>query len=105
MEIVRLHLGLRDRKWKYSFSFYRDHVVLILQNAFDHEERFGGEQDAVLVQKFRMHDRIGNSGFILETQEKKTFGCAGALANDNGTDYFDRFAIALMFQCTGWRHA
>ena len=83
MEVVRTGLGLGDEEREYAFGFDGDHVVLILQNALDHEEAFGDQQEAVLVQQIGMDDCISNPGFVFEAEEEEAFGGAGTLAGDD----------------------
>src|SRR5258708_28261880 len=40
VKIVRAGFGLGDEQRQHAFGFYRDHIVLILQDTFDGEESF-----------------------------------------------------------------
>jgi hypothetical protein len=40
VEVVRNSFGFRNKKRKYAFGFHRDHIVLILQDAFDGQKPF-----------------------------------------------------------------
>src|SRR3979490_319192 len=68
---------------KDAFRLYGNHIVLILQDAFDGQETFAGQQKTVLVKKIGGNDRIGYPGFILQADKDESFGSAGTLASDD----------------------
>src|SRR5262245_58589505 len=59
----------------------------------------------ILLKQLRSDDDVCDSGFVFHTQEDKSFCCAGTLANNHGSDYFDRLAIGKMFQAARGRNA
>ena len=66
MEVVRTGFCFGDEERLHAFGADRDHVVLILQDAFDGKESLAGEEQAVLVKQIRADDRVGYSGFIFK---------------------------------------
>ena len=67
MEIVRNGFGFCDEEWLHTFGADGDHVVLILQDAFDGEEALAGQQQAIFVKQIGAHDGVGDSGLVFQT--------------------------------------
>jgi len=85
VEVVGAGFGLRDGERENAFRFDRDHVVLILQDAFDHKEASGTEENTISLEQIRVDDGIGDAGFVLEAKEYETFGGARTLASDDAS--------------------
>ena len=49
MKVVRCGFRLRDAQRRNFFRANMNHVVLVLQYPFDHQEAFGDQQDSVLL--------------------------------------------------------
>ena len=63
----------RDEERSYALGFDRDDIVLIFEDAFDHEELRGRKKEAVLLKQIGMNDGVRHSGFVLNTQKNKPF--------------------------------
>ena len=57
----------------YAARFDRNHMVLILQNTLDSQEFIAVDHSAIALIKVRVHDDIGDSRFVFEAQEDKSF--------------------------------
>jgi len=101
VKIVRTGFGLGDEEGKDAFGFDGDDIILILQNAFDHEKAFGDQQKAIFVEQVGMDDRIGDSGFIFEAEEEKAFGGAGTLASDDAASDAEALTVSEGFERRG----
>lgn len=98
---MRAGLCIRDEQGRNPFGFYRNHIVLILQDAFDHKEAFGDEEDAIFLQQIWMHDGVGDARFILEAEEQEALGCARTLACDDASSDAQTLAGGNGFKLAG----
>src|SRR5436305_1477207 len=85
MEVMGTGFGLRHGERENALSFYGDHVVLILQDAFDHQETSGTQENTITLQQIRVDDGVRDAGFIFEAEEYKTSGRHGTLACDHAS--------------------
>jgi len=60
-----------------------DGAAFVLEGAFEDEEAFLGDGEAVFFEEIRIKDGVGDAGFVLQTDEDDAFGGAGALAADD----------------------
>jgi len=67
MEIVGNGFGFGDEERLHAFGADRDHIVLILQDAFDGEEALAGQQQAVFVKQIGADYCVRYSRFIFQT--------------------------------------
>ena len=85
VEIMRTGFRARYGKRPYALRFYRDHVVLVLQNSFHHQKALRNEQDAMSVQKIGRDDRVGYPGFVFQAEKQEPLGGSGTLAGDDAS--------------------
>src|SRR5947208_3233205 len=83
IKIVRYGFGLGDRQGEHVFGFYGNHIILILQNSFDHEKLLRTYQQTIFLKQVWIDNGVSNPGFILQTQKDKSFCRPRALAGDN----------------------
>src|SRR6266576_3228035 len=67
VEIVRNGFGFCDEEWLHTFGADGDHVVLILQDAFDGEEALAGQQQAIFVKQIGADYCVRYSGLVFQT--------------------------------------
>src|ERR1700756_4263423 len=67
VEIVGSSFCFRDEERLHAFGADGDHVVLILQDAFDGEEALAGQEQAVFVKQIGANDGVRYSRFIFQT--------------------------------------
>src|SRR3989442_8657023 len=80
IKIVRNGFGLGDGQGQHAFGSYGNHIILILQNSFDHEKLFGTYQRTIFLKQVSIDNGVSNPGFILQTQKEKTSWRPRALA-------------------------
>ena len=85
MEIVGGSGGAGNCERTNAVGFDGDDVVLILEDAVDEKKALVDHGDAILREKLRGDDGVGDAGFVLDAEEYESFGGAGALAGDDGT--------------------
>lgn len=84
MEIVRrLRREIRRAERRDGLGFDVDHAGDILHPARDAEGRFLRDGESVLLEKFRIHDGVGDAGFILEAHKHHALRGARSLAADH----------------------
>src|SRR5438874_10538033 len=83
IKIVWNGVGLGDGPWQHAFGFYGNHIILILQNYFDHEKLLRTYQQTIFLKQVWIDNGVSNPGFILQTQKDKSFCRPRALAGDN----------------------
>src|SRR5438445_4544043 len=83
IKIVRNGFGLGDGQGQHAFGFYGNHIILILQNSFDHEKLLRTYQQTIFLKQVWIDNGVSNPGFILQTQKDKSFCRPRAPAGDN----------------------
>ena len=63
--------------------FHMNHIVDVLQPAFDQKKSFLRNQQALRFKHRRCDDRVADAGFIFKADENKTLGSARTLAADH----------------------
>src|SRR5215813_606242 len=94
MKIMRGHGSFADRQDLHARGFYRNHVVDILESAFDQQEFSSDYSETVLPKQVRRDDCIGDAGFVFESEENESFRRARTLASNNSAGYADVGSIA-----------
>src|SRR5579883_2098243 len=61
----------------------RNRALLVLQYSLDNHIGSSNQSFAEFVEFFRLHNRIGDSGLVLDAQKYESVGRAGALAADD----------------------
>ena len=64
-------------------GFDEDDVVDVLDAAFDEEEGFLSDEEALLIEKLRGNDGVAGAGLVFEADEDESFGGAGTLSADD----------------------
>src|SRR5579862_90368 len=105
VKIMRGHFGAGQLKRLDVRGFHRNDAILTLQEAFDLQECVMNDDGMVPFKKLRRDNDVGDSGFVFEAQKHKTFGRAGALANNDRAYYIHGFAVGQMLQYPGGRDA
>src|SRR5260370_4695468 len=83
MKVARVHVaGERLVQAEEAVALDADDAVVLLQAAFDHEQRAGQDGAAVLLEGVGVDDDVGDAGLVLEGEEDEAFGGPGALADD-----------------------
>src|SRR5437016_6168757 len=98
---MRAGCGLSHRKWEHTLSFHGNHVVLILQDAFDHQKPFCDEKNSVLLEQVRRDDGIGNARFVFQAEKYETLSGAGTLARDDTSSDAKTSAAGNRFEFAG----
>ncbi len=65
------------------------------------EERFGGDDEAVLVEGVARDEEVGDACFVLEGDEAVALGGAGALTADDLAGHGERLAVAKIDELGG----
>lgn len=104
MVVVGLRFGGGDSQRQNARGFDGNDVVLILQQAFDAEEFFAIDDEAVFFVEIRADDDVGDAGFVLEAQKDKTLGGAGTLAGNHATGHDGERAVGNAAQIAGAAH-
>src|SRR5579862_3379050 len=105
VKIMRGHFGAGQLERLDVRGFYRNDAILTLQEALDLQECVMNDDGVVAFKKLRRDNDVGHSGFVFEAQKHKTFGRAGALANNDRANYIHGFAVGQVLQYSGWRDA
>ena len=105
MEVVGGHFRSGQFKRLNFARFYRNDSVLILQESPDLQESVMNDNRVVSFKELRRDDDVGYSCFVFQTQEHKSFGSAGALANNHRSDNLHRLSVRKMFQDASGRNA
>ena len=105
MEIVRGGGGAREGERANALGFDGDYVVLILQHAVDQQELLVHDEHAILHEKLRGDDGVGDAGFVFKAKEDEAFGRAGALAGDHAAGNADASAIGKIAKFDGGANA
>ena len=80
---------LRVGQWSDPSGFNQDDLIRVLDLAFDQEERLFRNREPKAFEQIWCHDRIRNSGLILQTHEDKSLGRSRPLpANDIAGDRY-----------------
>ncbi len=66
---------------------------MILENALDQKKALVDDGDAILREKLRSDNGVGDAGFVLDAEEYESLGGARALAGDDGTGDTERGAV------------
>jgi hypothetical protein len=74
-------------------GFDGDDAILVLQRAFDDEERVVHDGGVIFLEELRLDDDVRDASFVFEAQKDKTFCGAGALANNDGACHADKCAV------------
>src|SRR5262245_24462786 len=82
MKVMRRHGGLAHRQNFHARDLHRNHIVDILQTAFDEKKSAADNGEPILRKQVRRDDCVGNTGLILEAQENEAFRSAGTLTRD-----------------------
>lgn len=90
---------------QHTLGSHRNHIVLILQDAFNRQKAFAGQQQTIAVKKSGRDDGIGHTGFIFQTDKDKSLGSAWTLANDDATSNANPSAAGNVAQFAGAANA
>src|SRR5947199_10601099 len=101
IKIVRNGFGLGDGQGQHAFGFYGNHIILILQNSFDHEKLLRTYQQTIFLKKVWIDNGVSHPRFIFQTQKDKSFCRPRALAGANTPSdaYAAAIGAALAFDC------
>jgi len=66
-------------------GLYGDHVLLVLQLAFDHQKLFIYHHLFELLVNRRRNDGVGNACLIFNAEKNEALGGAGALTGDDAS--------------------
>src|SRR5580698_6417120 len=101
MKVVGDGFGFGDEERLHTFGFDGDNVVLILQDAFDGEETFTGQQYTVLMKQVGRDDGVSHTSFIFKANKNKSFGSTRALAGDDAASDAQTLAVRNITQFDG----
>ena len=76
--------------------FHAGHAVVLLQAAFDDEQRAPQDGAAVLLEGLRVDDDVCDARLVLQAEEDEALGGAGALADDAQPARADALAAAQL---------
>jgi len=83
---------------------HREHTVLMLQHAFNEQERLADHGHAVAIEQIGADDDVGDPGFVLEGEEDKPLGGAGPLARDDHAGDTHPASVARLREIRGTQH-
>src|SRR5258707_13617579 len=94
VKIVRRGFRSRHGQWTDSLGFHRNHVVLILQAAFDQQKLLVHDGDGISLKKLRRDDGVGNPGFVFQAQKHEALRRSGPLPRNHRGGYTNKHAVA-----------
>ena len=103
MKVVRANLGATDSERTNRMGLYGNHVLLVLQLAFDQQKLFIHHHLLELLINGGRNDGVGNSRLIFNTEKDEAFGRAGALAGDDTSGNARRPSMRKSGKLTGGR--
>src|SRR5438128_1689468 len=83
VEIMGRSFGARHRDRSKALRLDRDHVIEMLQRAFDHEERFAHQEQTILLEQVGRDDGIGDTSLVFQTEEDEARCCTRSLPADH----------------------
>src|SRR5579864_719169 len=81
VKVMRGHFGRADLERQDAIGFDGEHMVEVLQGAFNQQELFANEQEAIFFEQVGSDDGVGDPGLILQAEKNESAGSAGALAD------------------------
>src|SRR5207237_7385800 len=102
VKVSRLHVrGERLVQPPEAITLDAGDAVVLLQPAFDDQERAGEDGAAVALEGVGIDDDVGDAGLVLQAEEDESFGGAGALADDAEPAGADALAAAQAGKLAG----
>src|SRR5512135_1073358 len=80
-------------------------MVEVLQGAFNQQELFANEQEAIFFEQSGGDDGVGDAGLILQAEKNESVGGAWALAGDDAAGNAYAPSVFDVLQVAGAQHA
>src|SRR5579872_2912920 len=104
VKVMRGYFGRADLERQDAIGFDRKHMVEVLQGAFNQQELFANEEEAIFFEQVGSDDGVGDAGLILQAEKHESVGGAGALAGDDAAGNAHAAAIFDVLQVAGAQH-